>query len=331
MSICLGATARADAPADPHDRARSRPGAYFVVATRRLPRRMEHTGVPMDVDTLSQLRAGWDRNQARSSIAAVDAATSASTRGRRSRAGASPTASAAPRMPWPLHSTSGRLELDGDTFADMAKGYPELRTAARAAPRTRRSPPRSAGGRLRWSQPHAARRRSATATGRNAPSNTKFIFGPAVWLRGLIKPGQDERSPTSTGPARRSPSRPPCRVTRRCSTRCESGDLYLGFARRAGLAPPGATKATHGDAPRPVQGRSCSARTTGCERGSLAMRTGLHEIEAAELMRPALPDVPSLRGVVSRQCRPSAAHRPAGDRVRLAGARHERRHGRRAR
>jgi DNA polymerase I len=25
-------------------------------------------------------------------------------------------------------------------------------------------------------------------TGRNQPSNTKFIFGPAVWLRGLIKP-----------------------------------------------------------------------------------------------------------------------------------------------
>jgi hypothetical protein len=25
-------------------------------------------------------------------------------------------------------------------------------------------------------------------TGRNQPSNSKFIFGPAVWLRGLIKP-----------------------------------------------------------------------------------------------------------------------------------------------
>ena len=27
-----------------------------------------------------------------------------------------------------------------------------------------------------------------TKTGRNAPSNTKFIFGPSVWLRGLVKP-----------------------------------------------------------------------------------------------------------------------------------------------
>ena len=25
-------------------------------------------------------------------------------------------------------------------------------------------------------------------TGRNQPSNSKFIFGPAVWLRSLIRP-----------------------------------------------------------------------------------------------------------------------------------------------
>jgi DNA polymerase I len=25
-------------------------------------------------------------------------------------------------------------------------------------------------------------------TGRNQPSNTRFIFGPSVWLRGLVKP-----------------------------------------------------------------------------------------------------------------------------------------------
>jgi hypothetical protein len=25
-------------------------------------------------------------------------------------------------------------------------------------------------------------------TGRNQPSNSKFIFGPSVWLRGLIQP-----------------------------------------------------------------------------------------------------------------------------------------------
>ena len=29
-----------------------------------------------------------------------------------------------------------------------------------------------------------------TVTARNAPSTTKFIFGPSVWLRGLIKPAE---------------------------------------------------------------------------------------------------------------------------------------------
>ena len=29
----------------------------------------------------------------------------------------------------------------------------------------------------------------STLTGRNAPSNTEFIFGPATWIRSLIKPG----------------------------------------------------------------------------------------------------------------------------------------------
>jgi len=28
----------------------------------------------------------------------------------------------------------------------------------------------------------------STLTGRNAPSNTKFIFGPANWIRGLMRP-----------------------------------------------------------------------------------------------------------------------------------------------
>ena len=29
----------------------------------------------------------------------------------------------------------------------------------------------------------------AAKTGRNQPSTAKFIFGPAKWVRGLIKPG----------------------------------------------------------------------------------------------------------------------------------------------
>ena len=51
-------------------------------------------------------------------------------------------------------------------------------------------------------------------TGRNQPSNTKFIFGPSVWLRGLIKPPPGLASLTSTGRSKSSASRPHCPAIR---------------------------------------------------------------------------------------------------------------------
>ena len=44
-------------------------------------------------------------------------------------------------------------------------------------------------------------------TGRNQPSNTHFIFGPSVWLRGLMKPPPARASPISTGSNKSSASR----------------------------------------------------------------------------------------------------------------------------
>jgi DNA polymerase I-like protein with 3'-5' exonuclease and polymerase domains len=63
-----------------------------------------------------------------------------------------------------------------------------------------------------------------------------------------------------------------------------SGDIYLAFARRAGLAPPDATKATHGE----VRDR-CKAVVLGTLYGmgpeTLARRIGRPPIEARELLR----------------------------------------------
>src|SRR4029078_4664047 len=74
-------------------------------------------------------------------------------------------------------------------------------------------------------------------TSRNQPSNTKFIFGPSVWLRGLIKP------PPGYGIAyidwqqqefgiAAALSRDP-----RMMEAYRSGDPYLAFAKQAGAAP----------------------------------------------------------------------------------------------
>ena len=77
--------------------------------------------------------------------------------------------------------------LDDDTFRDQARRWPELQSLREL--RVSLSGLRLTGlevgpdGRNRCLlSPFKA------VTGRNQPSNTKFIFGPATWMRFLIKP-----------------------------------------------------------------------------------------------------------------------------------------------
>src|SRR5262249_5161565 len=91
-------------------------------------------------------------------------------------------------MSWPLLE-SGRLDLSDDTFRQMARIYPtvsplrELRSAL-ADFRLNDLAVGSGGRNRTLLSPFRA------GTGRNQPSNTRFIFGPSVWLRGLIRPPQ---------------------------------------------------------------------------------------------------------------------------------------------
>jgi DNA polymerase I-like protein with 3'-5' exonuclease and polymerase domains len=121
-------------------------------------------------------------------------------------------------------------------------------------------------------------------TGRNQPSNTRFIFGPSVWLRGLIQPpagyglayidwGQQEfgiAAALSNDPLMQAAYR--------------SGDPYLAFAIQAGAAPVGATKASH-KAVR-EQFKACVlAVQYGMGADALALRIGQPTIRARELLR----------------------------------------------
>jgi DNA polymerase-1 len=82
-------------------------------------------------------------------------------------------------------------------------------------------------------------------TGRNQPSNSRFIFGPSAWLRGLIKP------PIGYGVAYLDWSQQEFGIAAALSSdpsmaqAYHSGDPYLEFAKQAGAAPPDATKASH--------------------------------------------------------------------------------------
>jgi hypothetical protein len=140
---------------------------------------------------------------------------------------------------------SGQLDLSDDTFAEMAQIYPQiapLRELREALSRLRlNSLAVGKDGRNRvMLSPFGAR------SGRNTPSNSKFVFGPSTWLRGLIKPppgyaigyldfGQQEfgiAGALSGDVAMMDAYR--------------SGDPYLAFGKQAGAIPQDATKQSHG-------------------------------------------------------------------------------------
>jgi hypothetical protein len=120
-------------------------------------------------------------------------------------------------------------------------------------------------------------------TGRNQPSTTRFIFGPAVWLRGLIRPEPGfglaylDWSQQEFGIAA-ALSRDTAMLTA-----YESGDPYLAFARQAGAVPVWATKHTHG----PVRElfKACAlAVQYGMGTDSLAERIARPTVEARRLL-----------------------------------------------
>jgi len=145
---------------------------------------IEHNGVPIDVDELALLRENWAFIQDQL-IADIDANFGVFD-GRTFKADRFAAWLSRKNIPWP-RLDSGRLDLSDDTFREMARAYPEVAPLRelRAALSEMRLSDLAVGrdGRNR-TMLSAFRAR----TGRNQPSNTKFIFGPSVWLRGLIKP-----------------------------------------------------------------------------------------------------------------------------------------------
>jgi DNA polymerase I-like protein with 3'-5' exonuclease and polymerase domains len=112
-------------------------------------------------------------------------------------------------------------------------------------------------------------------TGRNQPSNSKFIFGPSVWLRGLIKP-----SP-GYGLAYIDWSQQEFGIAAALSgdsammDAYRSGDPYLAFARQAGA----------GRDKRELFKQCVLAVQYGMQAESLAGRIGQPVIVARELLR----------------------------------------------
>ena len=242
--------------------------------------RMERTGVPIDFEMLQRLRMNWGRIKL-DLIEAIDKDYGV-YEGTTFKSGLFAGYLADNRIDWPYTET-GRLQLDQDTFRDMAKRYPQLEPLKEL---------RHALGELRLEKLAVGlddRNRTllspfGASSGRNTPSNNKFIFGPSVWLRGLVKPSDgralayvDWKSQEVAIAAKLSGDPALLEAV-------QSGDPYLAFAKMAGLVPPGATKQSH-KAIRDMCKTCVLGTNYGMQAQSLAMRIGLSVIDAQDLLR----------------------------------------------
>src|SRR5262249_4069812 len=121
-------------------------------------------------------------------------------------------------------------------------------------------------------------------TGRNQPSNSRYIFGPSVWLRGLIKPSPGHGIAYVDWSQQEFGIAAALSGDRTMQAAYQSGDPYLAFAKQAGAVPQDATKATHGST-RELFKQCVLAVQYGMEAQSLALRIAQPPVVARDLLR----------------------------------------------
>ena len=241
---------------------------------------MQHRGIPFDLDLLNTLNANWDAIKLKL-IAKVDTQYGVYVNGTFKEA-LFETYLSHKQIPWP-RLDSGRLALDRDTFSNMSKRYPavqplhELRKTLGELKLNKLAVGRDSRNRTILS-PFAAK------TGRNQPSTTKFVFGPAKWVRGLIKPAEGMALAYCDWSSQEIAIAAALSGDELLWDAYHTGDPYLAFAIAAGLAPPDATKQTH----KAIRNR-CKAVVLGTNYGmsayGVAQAAKIHELEAKALLQ----------------------------------------------
>jgi DNA polymerase I len=250
-------------------------GRYMAAASA-----MQYAGIPIDVETLLRTRGSWTDIQDEL-IKAVDRDYGV-FEGRTFKRERWASWCVNQNIPWPQLAT-GQIDLSDETFRQMAKAYP------RVAPMREL---RSSLSELRLNDLAVGRDgRNRTVlwafqsrTGRNQPSNSKYIFGPSVWLGGLIKP------PPGHGIAYIDWKQQEFGIAAALSgdplmqQAYWSGDPYLAFAKQAGAVPQDATKETHG--PQRELFKQCVlAVQYGMQEQGLAAKIAQPPIVARDLLR----------------------------------------------
>ncbi len=257
--------------------------AEFVAA----PARMEHAGVPIDMETFPLLtdERAW-RYVRDAMVPTIDAAYGVYIKGPDGdwhfsmelferyleRTGITG---------WPL-TKEGKLSTKRKTFENMTKGHPQLeglRQLRYARDKMRK---------IKLAVGADGRNRTVlwpfkSKTGRTQPKASQWIFSPAVWLRSLIKPGPGQAVAYVDYSSMEfmiaaSLSGDPVMIEF-----YRSGDPYLSFAKRVGTAPKDATKKTH----EPLRDRyktGLLAIQYSVQAETLAGRLGISSFAAHEML-----------------------------------------------
>ena len=218
------------------------PHVFFRAEFQWALSRQEHRGIPLDLATFERLRHRFIDIRSEL-VAAVDQRYGCYTidaqgphfREHKFWEFLQRTGIEWPRLP------SGALDLQGETFRDMALAYPRLADLHEL---------RKVLGQLRKNRLAVggdARNRTllgpyGTKTGRNAPSNSKYIFGPSKALRFLIAP------PPGRALVYRDFKQEEFRILAtlsRCPAMlavCETEDVYLTIAGMLGFPQDAATR-----------------------------------------------------------------------------------------
>ncbi|SOE01787.1 DNA polymerase [Caenispirillum bisanense] len=250
-------------------------GRYMTAAAR-----IEATGIPIDVPTLKAMQEHWRDIQALL-IEEIDASYGVfdGTTFKHDRFASYLIARG---INWPRTET-GRLAVSDDIFREQAKVYPVLEPLRQL---------RSMLGQMRLSDltvgPDGRNRTMLSAfrskTGRNQPSNSRFIFGASRWLRGLVRPEPGRALAYVDWSQQEVGIAAALSGDAAMAAAYTSGDPYLAFAVQAGAAPEGATKATHKDV-RDLYKATVLAVQYGMGEESLARRIAQPEIMARQLLR----------------------------------------------
>ena len=249
----------------------------FMSATAR----MEHIGVPTDVESLSLIEKHLDSVKEKL-IAETDKQYGV-YEGTTFKADRFADYLKERNIPWP-RLPSGQLDLKEETFRQAERTHPELtnlRNLISILSETKGKRRLPVGPDNRNRAPLWA---FSSRSSRTQPSNQKAIFYKSAWNRYLIKPEPE------TGLAYLDYAQQEFGIAAALSgdedmkSVYRSSDPYMEFAKLAGLAPPNATKETHKEARNKCK-QCVLAVQYGQEAPGLAARLGCSELEARTLLQ----------------------------------------------